>query len=333
VRPRNAIVQLMKQTGTMQGSARQIARYMSGLMQTGKEADQQKAFELAEKAIDRMGKKMERAPLTYDGLIESLKNLREQLYETVGGPMLQALKGPLNQLKSYFEKHRVEIEKWAYVVGEQVGVWITQAAEHFRNAFQFVQDHAEEIKDALVTGARMLKDALEFMVANRAIFTAISLGNSAMSLGGAAAGALGLGGAAAAEGGVAAVGGGLALKGATMGLEIEETAAAASMGILSTGIVATTAAVGAAVGAWALAGWQAKKLHGELGSTLDAQARWVAAEKAAKAGDIEETKRMKDALGNLNLEETQHINHLIDMAAQRRSTRERRSLGTSAHPR
>lgn len=226
VRPRNAIVQLMRQTGVVKGTSQQIAKGMAALMQSGNPADMKKAFDLAESAVTRMGEKMRKAPASYAGLITSLQTVRENIYEAMGIPMLKALTPPLNQLKTYFVEHRKEIERWAEAAGKQVGEWLTKAAEEFRKGFEFVQDHAAEIREALVTGATMLKNALEFMVAHRSVLTAISAVNAVRS---GAAGAMALGTAlAGGTTGAAAAG--------QAAVAVSSAAAAGALGLLAVNV-------------------------------------------------------------------------------------------------
>lgn len=321
VRPRNALVMLIKQTGTVRGSAKDISKYLSALMQTGDPAQIAKAYALAEQAIGRMSDKMHDAPPSWRGTVQSLKDIRENIYEALGVPVLQALTPPLARLKGYFVENREEIERWAHVVGVQVGDWMIQAADNFKHGFEFVQAHAAEIKEALVAGGHALKDAIEFMVAHRAVLTAINVARAGASV----AQGLGLIGggagvaAAAAVGGeatAAAATGSLALKGAMMGLTAEESAAAAAAGVLSTGLLATVGAAAAAAASIGAAGWQFSKLWGEMGEHQDEAARMEALERAAREGNASEARRMAIMLGELSAAQQAYVDGLVRQAEQ-----------------
>lgn len=312
IRPKNAIVLMMKQMGVVGGTAKQIAKGMSALMQGG-EAGQKKAFDLAEKAIARMSEKMKNAPASFAGLVQSLKDVRENIYEAVGIPMLNALVPSLDKLKKYFVDHREEIEHWASVVGKQVGDWMVEAAENFRKGFEFVQNHAEEIKSALTAGAAAFKDALEFMVAHRAILTAISAARLAGSAAGAAGG---LGSAAGAVGSIGA--GRLAAQTVAAGLTAEEGAGLAAAGVFGgvgagTVAVATAGIAGLAAGIGGL-GYAAYTAYKFATDAQGEEARWARLRQAAMEGDAASAARMKEALGNLDLEMTQVANHLVMVA-------------------
>lgn len=265
VRPRNALVLMMKQTGVMGGSVKQISRYMSQLMQGG-EAGQAQAFKLAEAAIMRMSEKMKNAPPSFTGVIQSLKDIRENIYEAMGIPMLKAITKPLNQLKLYLQAHQKELEAWGEVVGKQIGEWVVEAAEKMRQGFQYIQSHAEEIKQALTLGAQYLKQAIEFAVAHRGLLTAVNVVKTGAQV------------VSAGQAGYAALG-----------------ALAPALGMSAGGLAAVLPLLIADFALLAKLGWDIHEaLHGR--EDADTKVRWEELQRAAHAGDVKQAKAMKEAL-------------------------------------
>ena len=285
VRPRNELVKFLIQTHTVEGSAKNVARSLSQMMQTGQEG---RVFELAEKAIGKMAEKMKDVPLTFDQTVVALGNVREQIYKAVGDPMVRALLPPLEHLRGYFEQHREEVEHWANVVGTQAGVWITDAADKFREGFEYLQTHEKEIAAGLKEAAHDIKAAFQFVVDHKdAIMMAlrVNMGAKLLAPGLGALGSVGkfVGGAGAAEGAAA--------EGAAGGLGL------AAMGATVAGAAAFTAAVGF-VGAALYTGGKALD---EMGSNAaDLEMSLNALKRDALEGATDQAKQMRDAVVILN---------------------------------
>jgi hypothetical protein len=256
VRPRNQLVQLMVMTGVVDGNARKVAKNLNAMFQAG-QAD--KVTELAERAITKMSEKMKAAPATFSQTIASLKALRESIFETVGAPILAALVPPLQQLKKYFVEHREAIEKFAHVMGEKVGVWVNEAADKIKEGFQYLQDHAEDIANAIKEGVSAVRAVVEFVIAHReALAIAFGAKMAAPVIGGA----------------VGAVREGI---GMVQGIAGAGAPALGIAGGSAAAFATTIAAFAAAVGAWALAIDQWNKLfsiwHGKSDAQQDEEAR------------------------------------------------------------
>lgn len=174
VRPKNAIVQLMRQTGVAAGTARNIAKSITGMLQTGQ---QDRVIALAESAIDRMSEKMKKVPPTFSEILTSIGTMRENIFETMGTPALRALVPQFDRLKAYMVQHRDEIEHWAQTMGEKVGHWVERAAEMIREGFQYLEANADDIFKALRDGARALKNAIAFMVEHKNLIMGLMLAN------------------------------------------------------------------------------------------------------------------------------------------------------------
>jgi len=260
VRPRNAMVQLMVMTGTVEGSAKKVAKGLNAMMQQGP-AGMEKVTALAEQAISKMAEKMKAAPMTFGQVVDSLKDLREQAFEAMGGPILKAIQGPLGQLRRYFMDNKKSLEEWATMAGEKVGVWINEAATKIQEGFQYLKTHATEIKDAIVSAANVAKSVVEWIIAHREMI-AIAFG---AKLGIGALGSLASG-----------VGSGI---GAVKGIAAAGAPALGIAGGTAAAFAATVAAFAAAVGAWTWAISEWNKLqdltHGKSDALQNEEARKV----------------------------------------------------------
>jgi hypothetical protein len=203
IRPRNALVQLMVQTHTVNGTMKQVAHTISEMLQKG---ESEKVFKLAEQAIDNMAKKAEKAPFTFKQLTTSLEGVREIAFKSFGEPMLAALTPPIEKLRNYFLHNEERIEHWARTVGEKAGVWIENSAASLEHAFEYLQTHADEIESAIKGGASALMAVVNFIIDHKEVLAAAWGAN--MVAGGVSGiagmiggmGGMSLGGAAAAVG-------------------------------------------------------------------------------------------------------------------------------------
>lgn len=266
VRPKNALVQLMRQTGVAGGSAKAIAKSLSGMLQTGGAAGQDKVMKLAEEAVERMSAKMAKVPQTFSEVVTSLRGTREAFIEAMGAPMLRQLVPQFQRLRDFLEQHRDQVEKLAETMGEKVGEWATRAAEMIREGFEYVNTHADEIFKALEGGANALKSAVAFMVQHKNLLIGLYAGQSVVG---------GLGGAAGLLG-ASAKGGGLGAVGTALGSGVGGIAAAGAKGAFGIGggmgaaggLALAAGAGAAAIGSWMLAMHEADALEKETGLTM-----------------------------------------------------------------
>jgi len=325
IRAKNPVVQLIAATGLLHGNAKAVAAQLMKM-------SPQQAMELGIKAVQQMGTKMKDVPLSFKETLSSMKEMREELYETVGTPMLQALSGPLGQLRDYFRENREEINKWAKSVGHDAGEWLKEGAHEIAVGFQYLQAHSAEIKKDIMEAMHFVRSTAEFLIAHReaitwalrakmlaglapsvmgAAGTAKAAGTVALGFGSKLAG-IGFGGAETA--GAAAIGA-AAAKTAAAAATAEGAAAATAAGA-EVGAEGTATAVGAgaaagalgaltaAIGSVGMAAYQGTKLWDIMGGTgtservMDMRARRLAAETAALAGDVEQTDNLIATLYN-----------------------------------
>jgi methyl-accepting chemotaxis protein len=161
IRARNPIVQMISATGMLAGTAKQVAAQMTKM-------SPEQAMQLGIDAVEKMGAKMKGLPLTFNELVTSLKTMREEIFESLGAPILKALGGPLDRLRGYFQDHKEAIEAFASTVGDKVGEWIGEAADKIQEGFEYLQDHAEQIKEAFSKGAHDVKAVVDFILAHKA---------------------------------------------------------------------------------------------------------------------------------------------------------------------
>jgi hypothetical protein len=330
VRPKNAIVQLIKQSGLAAGSARQITHGLQEMLQT----NPAKVFELADKAIGRMGDKMKDVPMTFAEVVTSLKGIREEFFAAAGEPMMRALSGPLTKLKDYFRDNKEEFKKFAEELGEHVGEWIKEAAENIRDGFQYLETHADEIKKAIQEGFTTAKEVVEFILAHKEAL-AIAFG-AKMVLPGAIGAVRGIGQGISIAKGLG--GGGIGLAGGA------ETAAAGA-GLAGAAMFAAAAA--AAALAWTGVADQTMKLKAETDGFKDEKEKDFDAKMAAmksmaassaelSASDIAQFDRWSSEvrnMGDVAGMNSAAIGIMVDhMWAQHRATRDvAEALEKTAH--
>lgn len=306
IRPRNEIILLMQKTGVASGNVHQIAKGMQQLL----EKNPAKAFELADQAIGRMAAKLKDSPLSFNETINSLKTLREQLFQTVGDPILKAMIGPMNELRSYLQKNKEKFGEYARELGEKVGEWVKEAAEKIQQGFEWVKTHADEIEDAIKSGAALLKQAVEFLLAHKEEIRDLMLAKMGANMLEKGAGIVG-GAKAIGKGAAEVMSGGSEL----FGLEASSAGALASVGALAAGIAGLAATA-----------WAAKTIYDDVSKFADddSQARLEALQRAAKEGGVahDTLEQWRDALITVHPEMVQMINHLVEMGDAARKAAE-----------
>lgn len=163
IRARNPVVQLVAASGIL-GDKLHNAREVAKAMMKMSQEDQLKT---AEAAIARMHAKVKDMPLTFAQLTTSVKGMREQVMVAMGEPLLRALTPPLEKLRGYFMANKESIEHWAKSVGEKVGAWMTSAAESFRDGFQYLQAHADDIASAIKSAMHTVREVVGWVLEHK----------------------------------------------------------------------------------------------------------------------------------------------------------------------
>lgn len=279
VRATNPVVTMIKQTGLMDGSAKQIAKTLTKMAADG---HLEKVMELGEKAVARMAERMKGTQPTLENVEESLRGMREQVFEHAGKPIVEALLPALGNLKTYLEENQAQIHHYAEVIGTDFGEAVTEAAHLFQEGFEYAETHADEIRAALHEGAEAIRTGFEY-AKEVADFVLKHREGLAMAYGA----KLAVGAVPAVVGGVrGAIGAAQAIKGAARGETAElvgnigkatinanlATATGASTAIGSAaaslgtaGAAAVTLGAGmAALGGIVAAGYEAFELYGDI---------------------------------------------------------------------
>ena len=347
IRAKNPVVQLIRATGTLHGTAKQIAQQMMKM-------SPEQSMKLGIAAVEKMSAKMKSVPLTFKESVASMKVLREQIFETLGTPVLSALGGPLGELRKTLIDNKEAIAEWAHGVGVEAGEWVKSAAAQIKEGFHYLQSHSSEIKQDIKEAMAFVRSTVQFIIDHR---TAIAIawgapklwgasmaiaqggmkaGSALLSFGGKlASGTLG-GGAAVAEsaaGGAGALGGEAAVAAGGAGALGGEAAVAAEELLLVASTGASIAALGlfiATVGSVSTAVYEGVQLWHEMPSKMDdANARMRALEKAAEEGHLEWAQTLRDALVTVSPEVAELANHLRDLAATNARTNAIESAYTS----
>lgn len=248
IRPRDAIVQFVKQTGVLKGTAKDIAKNMNAQMQAG---HSDLVFKIAEEAVSRMAVKAAKIAPTFAEITQSIKDIRENIFEAFGTPIVKALIPVLDRVRHSLIDNKEAIEKWATMVGDKAAEWVSYAADKIQEGFQWIQTHGDEIMKALQRGGEAIVEAFKFVLAHKeeiAMMLAVKFGGEL------AHGAAGVGSSLISTG--TNIAGGAATAGTIVsGLTaIGVTGSAAAMGL---------GAAGAAIVALGAAGWQFAELWRE----------------------------------------------------------------------
>lgn len=173
-RARNPVVQFIAQTDTLSThlhkahmNAKEVAAYMTKLAPESQ-------MKLAEEAIRRMNERTKEIPLSFGQLVQSAKDIREQFFEKLGVPILrEALTPAMRDMQGWLHQHREEIEHLGTNIGKKVAAWIKDLSAMLKDAFRYVEQHADEIKNAIVEGAEALKTAVKFVVDHKEAIAAL----------------------------------------------------------------------------------------------------------------------------------------------------------------
>lgn len=118
VRARNPLVQVISATGILKGNAKAVAAQMMKMTP-------EKQMALAEKALEKMGGKMKDLPLSLAGMKQGIAIITDKAMESIGKPIVAALNGPFNKIRSWF----VDNQELIYETGAKFGEAISKAAD------------------------------------------------------------------------------------------------------------------------------------------------------------------------------------------------------------
>lgn len=270
------IVQMIAMTGTMKGSAKQVAEQLKLLTDAS-------ALSFAQAAIEKMAKTGRSAPPDFQTTVNQLTSLRDQFVTQFGQPILKTVVPVLDRFRATIEQNRTKIEEFAKIMGDKVGKYVDLAATKIQDGFRYLLNHGKEIGDGIERGAKAAERVFKFIYDNRELI-AVAFGAKAV--------APGIGAAM----GVAKAGYGLSLAGSATSAAGSAVAGATAMAQS----LAVMAAFTAALAALAATAYQLNALWREMGGHLsglnpllgktDTSADQAAREEALKrvGGSVEE---------------------------------------------
>lgn len=163
IRAKNPIVQMIVASKTLEGNAKSVAKQLMKM-------SPEEAIKLGEQAIDRMAKKMKDAPPTFQQLMTSFSGMKEQMFEALGVPLVEALVPHLDTLKHWLIEHKGALESYARAAAKFIGEsfddiahWIDDMKLLFENKdfATGLQDAGDMLKGAFKLGVDVAKGIVE----------------------------------------------------------------------------------------------------------------------------------------------------------------------------
>jgi len=255
VRTRGAMFQLLQTTGIFGDDATQASAEWMKLT----DAERVKRLDYALTAVT--GHLKEAGP-TFDDLVNTVMNIKDITLERFGQPIMAALKPELVSFATSLKENTALIDQYAEMIAHDAAKWVEEGATAIQEGFEWLKDHHEAIKAALVDGFTFAKQVVEFILAHKEALALAFGAKMAMPVVQGAAQA----GQAAYMGGKALYGVGAAGTG-TLGLAQGAGLAGAAGGAVA------LAAFAAAIVAVGVAADQGMKLMKELDEAHGADAR------------------------------------------------------------
>ena len=168
----NPLIEMVKQANLMRGHNEQIALRLQFMGRQG-------MLQLMNKALKEMQERAKKMPMTLKDMGTMLHDMHTDVMKIIGEPMVRAISPAFQNLYEKIVSNRGAIEKYAKVVGEKAGEWITEAAKKIEEGFKYVQTHAEEIKQAIVEAFEFAKSVIEFAIKHKEALAIGALGAKA----------------------------------------------------------------------------------------------------------------------------------------------------------
>jgi hypothetical protein len=162
----NPLIEMVKQANLMRGHNEQIALRLQMMGRQG-------MLNLMLKALKEMQERAKKMPMTLKDMGNMLHDMKTDVMRIIGEPMVRAITPAFKNLYDKIMENRGAIERYAKMVGEKAGEWITEAAKKTEEGFKYVQSHAEEIKAAIKEAFEFAKSVIDFAIKHK---TALALG-------------------------------------------------------------------------------------------------------------------------------------------------------------
>ncbi len=163
IRAKNPLVQLISATGTLKGSAKEVAKEMQKMS-----VDEQ--MKLAEKAIGSMAAKMKNAPMTIEQMKTSMSVAVGNLFEEIGKPIVGALGPVVSHVRDLLMGEQGGLLAGAKTFGEGIAKVLALAnpiIDGLVGAFRESWDDIQKAFDAFYGPA---KDLFSYLYDNKEAF-------------------------------------------------------------------------------------------------------------------------------------------------------------------
>lgn len=157
----SAMRQLLTPTGIFNSDIRKATTEWQML------TDEQRLDALAT-GLDQVASRLGKATPTFHDLNTVIGNIWKVAQEKIGEPVMKALIPELKSVSPLLEQAGEDVADYARVMSKDVGKWIKDGMQSFKDGLQYLRTHHEEIKAALVEGSRNLRNVVEFMLAHKA---------------------------------------------------------------------------------------------------------------------------------------------------------------------
>lgn len=181
IRARNPVVQLVAATGLLHGNAKSIAAQMQKMAPD-------KALELGEKAVEKMSEKMKGLPLGFGALKQSMSDIKTQVMEQMGEPILKAVTTELRAVQQFFVANQGLVTEYAVAFGNRIGEFIKfvsdflktmlgieegKAASVAQDLSGLIEDFGDRWDEIKNDGASMAKAMHDVVVAAEAVVSSV----------------------------------------------------------------------------------------------------------------------------------------------------------------
>lgn len=154
IRARNPVVQLVAQTGVLQGNARQVASQMQKMT-----IDQQ--LEIGEKAVVKMSEKLKGMPMGFNAIKQSMTEMKKEMMEAMGEPVLARISAIAKTARDFFAKHSDELARVAGHIGDVIGEYMGRASDYFAKLVGITDAASTDIGQKMVDAIDAAKDKLD----------------------------------------------------------------------------------------------------------------------------------------------------------------------------
>lgn len=156
----NPLIEMVKQANLMRGHNEQIALKLQFMGRQG-------MLNLMNKALKEMQLRAKQMPMTLKDMGNMLHDMKTDVMKIIGEPMVRAISPAFKNLYDKIMENRGAIEKYAKMVGEKAGEWITEAAKKIEEGFKYINTHADEIKKSIKEAFQFAKSVIEFAIKHK----------------------------------------------------------------------------------------------------------------------------------------------------------------------